>query len=93
MAKDVITRFKLETTAYDSQLKNAAKGLSDFAKTATNAGSEFGKFTQKNVEAAKSLGTMATSSTNATAKTKELVGAYNDLARTYNLLTKEQQQS
>ena len=93
MAKDVITRFKLETTAYDSQLKNAAKGLSDFAKTATNAGSEFGKFTQKNVEAAKSLGTMATSSTSATAKTKELVGAYNDLARTYNLLTKEQQQS
>ena len=93
MAKDVITRFKLETTAYDSQLKNAAKGLSDFAKTATNAGSEFGKFTQKNVEAAKSLGTMATSATNAKDKTKELVGAYNDLARTYNLLTKEQQQS
>lgn len=93
MVKDVITRFKLETTAYDSQLKNAAKGLSDFAKTATNAGSEFGKFTQKNVEAAKSLGTMATSATNAKDKIKELVGAYNDLAKTYNLLTKEQQQS
>lgn len=93
MAKDVITRFKLETTAYDSQLKNAAKGLSDFAKTATNAGSEFGKFTQKNVEAAKSLGTMATSSTNAKDKVKELVGAYNDMARSYNILSKEQQQS
>lgn len=93
MAKDVITRFKLETTAYDSKLKSAAKGLADFAKTATNAGSEFGKFTQKNVEAARALGNTATSATNVKDKTKELVGAYNELARTYNTLTKQQQQS
>lgn len=93
MAKDVITRFKLETTAYDSQLKNAAKGLSDFAKTATNAGNEFGKFTQKNVEAARAFGNIGTSATDAKDKVKELVGAYNDVAKAYNALTKEQQQS
>ena len=36
---------------------------------------------------------MATSSTNAKDKTKELVGAFNDLARSYNHLSEEQQRS
>ena len=93
MAKDVITRFKLETTAFDSKIKQAAKGLSDYSKTATQAGSEFNKFTQKNVEAARALGTMATNSNNAKQKTQELVGAFNEAAKAYNQLTKEQQQS
>ena len=35
MAKDVITRFKLETTAFDSKIKQASKELSDYSKTAT----------------------------------------------------------
>lgn len=90
---DVITRFKLETTQYDSKLRDAAKGLSEYTKQATMAGSEFGKFTQKNVEVARSFGTIATSATNSKDKVKELVGAYNDVARAYNALTKEQQSS
>ena len=93
MAKDVITRFKLETTQYDSKMKQAAKGLSDFSKTATQAKEGFSQFTKANVDAAKALGTMATSSTNAKDKTKELVGAFNEAAKAYNQLTKEQQQS
>ena len=93
MAKDVITRFKLETTAFDSKIKQAAKGLSDYSKTATQAGSEFDKFTRKNVEAARAIGTMATSSNNAKGKVQELVGAYNELAKTYEHLTDEQKQS
>ena len=44
MAADVITRFKLETTQYESKLRDAAKGLSEYTKTATNAGKEFQKF-------------------------------------------------
>lgn len=90
---DVITRFKLETTQYDSKLRDAAKGLSEYTKQATMAGSEFGKFTQKNVEVARSFGTIATSATNSKDKVKELVGAYNDVAKAYNALTKDQQNS
>lgn len=90
---DVITRFKLETTQYDSKLRDAAKGLSEYTKQATMAGNEFGKFTQKNVEVARSFGTIATSATNSKGKVSELVGAYNDVAKAYNALTKEQQSS
>ena len=90
---DVITRFKLETTQYDSKLRDAAKSLSDYAKQATLAGNEFGKFTEKNVEAAKAFGNIATGATNSKDKVKELVSAFNTLAKTYNDLTQEQQQS
>lgn len=90
---DVITRFKLETTQYDSKLRDAAKGLSEYTKQATMAGNEFGKFTQKNVEVARSFGTIATSASNSKDKVKELVGAYNDVAKAYNALTKDQQSS
>lgn len=90
---DVITRFKLETTQYDSKLRDAAKGLSEYTKQATMAGNEFGKFTQKNVEVARSFGNIATSATNSKDKVKELVGAYNDVAKAYNSLTREQQSS
>jgi hypothetical protein len=90
---DVITRFKLETTQYDSKLRDAGKSLSEFTKQATEAGSEFSKFTQKNVELARSFGTIATSATNSKGKVSELVGAYNDVAKAYNALTKEQQSS
>ena len=90
---DVITRFKLETTQYESKLRNASKDLAEYARTASLAGKEFDKFTKNNVAAAKAFGSIETSSTNAKDKVKELVGAYNDMARAYNSLTKEQQQS
>ena len=90
---EVITRFKLETTQYDSKLRDAAKSLADVTKQASMAGNEFGKFTQKNVEAARVFGNIATSATNGKDKVKELVSAFNDVARSYNVLTKEQQQS
>lgn len=90
---DVITRFKLETTQYDSKLRDASKGLSGIIKQASLAGNEFARFTQKNVEAARAFGNIATSATNSKDKVKELVGAFNDVAKAYNGLTKEQQQS
>lgn len=93
MAKDVITRFKLETTQYDSKLRDASKSLSEYSRTASIAGNEFDKFTKKNVEAARALGNMSPSATNAKDKVKELVGAFNDVARAYNALTQKQQQS
>jgi hypothetical protein len=93
MAKDVITRFKLETTGFDSKLKQAAKGMADLGKSATQAGKNFNDFTKDNVAAARALGSMETSTTNAKDKVKELVGAFNEAAKAYNSLTKEQQQS
>ena len=93
MAKDVITRFKLETTAFDSAIKQASKELSDYSKTATKAKEGFNQFTKSNVDAARALGTMATSSNNLKGKVQELVGAFNEAAKAYNQLTKEQQQS
>ena len=93
MAKDVITRFKLETTGFDSKIKQAAKELSDYSKTATQAKEGFDKFTKANVDAARALGSMATSTPNVKDRAKELVGAFNEAAKAYNSLTKEQQQS
>ena len=90
---EVITRFKLETTQYDSALRNESQRLAEFARKARDAGDQFGKFADKNAEAARALGNMATSATNSKDKVKELVGAYNEFARQYNALTKEQQQS
>lgn len=92
MAKDVITRFKLETTQYDSKMRSAVKELSDFAKTATQAGGNFNNFTKKQVEAARAIGNMETTCTDAKGKVKELVSSFNDYARAYNALTEQQKQ-
>lgn len=90
---EVITRFKLETTQYDSKLRDASKSMSEYARMASLAGNEFGKFTQKNVESARALGNIATSGRTAQERLKELVNAFNDVSRVYNNLTQQQQQS
>ena len=90
---DVITRFKLETTQYDSKLRDASKALSDYSKQAELAGKDFDKVTQSQVEAARAFGNISTSATNAKDKVKELVAAYNDVAKAYNKLTDEQKNS
>ena len=90
---DVITRFKLETTQYDSALRDASKALSNYSKQAELAGKDFGKYTQSQVETARALGNIATSATNTKDKVKELVSAYNEVAKAYNKLTEEQKQS
>ena len=90
---DVITRFKLETTQYDSKLRDASKALAAYSKQAELAGKDFDKFTKEQAETARSMGSITTSATNAKDKVKELVSAYNDVAKAYNALTKEQQES
>ena len=90
---DVITRFKIQTTDYDSKLRDASKALAGISKQAEMAGKDFEKFANKNVEAARSLGTIASGATNTKDKLKDLVGAYNDVAKAYNSLTEEQRNS
>ena len=90
---DVITRFKLETTQFDSKLRDSARSLSELTGKLTIAGKDFDRFAQKNVEAARALGNIQSGATNTKDKVKDLVGAFNDVARAYNQLTKEQQQT
>ena len=90
---DVITRFKLETTQFDSKLRDSAKSLSELTGKLMIAGKDFDRFAQKNVEAARALGNIQSGATNTKDKVKDLVGAFNDVARAYNQLTKEQQQT
>jgi len=93
MAKDVITRFKLETTQFDSRIKSAAKELTNITKSATAAGQEFSRYTKSSVDAAKALGSIATSSSDAKGKLKELVSSFNDVAKAYNNLNEQQKKS
>jgi hypothetical protein len=86
---DVITRFKLETTQFDSKLRDTAKALKDIAATAQSAGSGFNGFTQKSIEAARALGTVASGATNTKDKLRDLVGSYNDAVKAYDLLSDE----
>lgn len=90
---EVITRFKLETTQYDSALRNASQQLAEYGRKAMAAGNEFQKFTQGQASAAKALGNIAVAATNPKDKVKELVAAFNDAAKAYNALTLEQQKS
>ena len=90
---DVITRFRLETTQYDSKLRDAAKGLKEIARQAELGGKDFTQFSQKSVDAARSLGQTASGATNTKDKLKDLVGAFNDTAKAFNNLSAAQQQS
>ena len=90
---DVITRFKLETTQYDSKLRDAAKGLKEFTHQAQLGGKNFTDFSQKAVESARALGTVASGAMNTKEKVRDLVGAYNEAARAYNSLNQTQQQT
>ena len=90
---DVITRFKLETTQFDSKLRDAAKSLKEVGRMAEIGGKDFVAFSQKQTEAARALGQTASGANNARDKVKDLVGAFNDAAKAYNNLSQAQQQS
>ena len=90
---DVVTRFKLETTQFDSKLRDASKSLADISREAVKAGKGFEGFSKESVEAARALGNTETSAAKTKDKLKELVASFNDAAKAYNSLTKEQKQS
>ena len=92
MAKDVITRFKLETTQFDSKLRDTAKGLQNIAKQAELGGKDFNNFSQKAIESARALGTVQSGANNTKDRLKDLVGSYNDAAKAYNSLSEAAKQ-
>lgn len=90
---DVITRFKLETNQFDSKLRDAAKSLSDLTHQLSMGGKDFERFAKEHVNTAKSFGEVASGATNLKDKLKDLVSAYNQVAKSYNVLSKDQQQT
>ena len=90
---DVITRFKLETTQFDSKLRDTSKSLAELTHHYSLAGKDFDKFSKNSVEFARTLGTVASGATNAKDKVKDLVWAFNTVAKAYNSLSKEAQQT
>lgn len=90
---DVVTRFRLETTQFDSKLRDASKSLADISREASKAGKGFSDFTKDSVEAARALGQTESSAATTKDKLKELVNAFNDAAKAYNGLTEEQKRS
>ena len=86
---DVITRFKLETTQYDSKLRDSVNGLKEIVKIAELAGKDFKGFEKNTLQAARALGSIETGANNSKDKVKELVGAFNEMAKTYNTMSQE----
>lgn len=84
---DVITRFKLENTQFDSKLRDTAKALQGIAHQASLGGKDFNNFNQKAIESARALGTVQSGANNTKDKLRDLVGSYNDAAKAYNSLT------
>ena len=90
---DVITRFKLETTQYDSKLRDSVQKLKEIIKQAELGGKGFDDFEKSTLDAAKALGSIETSATNSKDKVKELVGSFNTMANTYNTMSKQLRES
>ena len=93
MAKEVVTKFRLETSQFDSKLKDAAKELSKITREAEKTGRGFDAMTRGSVESARALGRIQTSSTTAKGKVKELTDSFNMLAKEYNKLSEEQKRN
>lgn len=89
---DVITRFRLETTQFDSKLRDSAKALQNIAHQAELGGKDFNDFSQKAIETARALGTVQSGANNTKDKLKDLVGSYNDAAKAYNSLSETAKQ-
>jgi hypothetical protein len=89
---DVITRFKLETTQFDSRLRDTAKALQGIAHQAVLGGKDFDNFSKEAIKSARALGTVQSGATNTKDKLKDLVGSYNDAAKAYNSLTEKAKQ-
>ena len=90
---DVVTRFRLETTQFDSKLRDTSKDLHSLVKEMVKAGQGFNAFSEADIEAARSLGTVQSGATNTKDKLKDLVGAFNDAAKAYNMLDEEAKRS
>lgn len=93
MASPVVTQFKLETTQYESKLRDATQGLREMLRMTNVAGGDFKSLSQKTKDMAASFGNIEVGAKNAKDKVRELTQAFNAVAGQYNTLTKELKES
>ena len=93
MASPVVTQFKLETTQYESKLRDATQGLREMLRMTNVAGGDFKSLSQKTKDMAASFGNIEVGAKNAKDKVRELTQAFNAVAGQYNILTKELKES
>ena len=93
MASAVVTQFRLETTQYESKLRDATQGLREMMRSVSAAGGDFQNLSQKTKDMASSFGGIEVGANNAKDKVRELAKAFNDVASQYNVMSKEMQES
>lgn len=90
---EVITKLRIDTDEYQNRVRRASTSLNDMAHQAEVAGNKVAVFSTKNVQLARSLGSMQTASTTLRGKVSELSEAFVAAGHNYNTLTHAERQS
>lgn len=93
MANAVKTYFQLETSQYESKLRDATRHLKDMVHDVRAAGGSLNDLSAKTKQTASSFGSFEVGAKNAKDKVRELVTAFNTMSREYNVMTKSMQES
>ena len=93
MANAVKTYFQLETSQYESKLRDATRHLKDMVHDVRAAGGSLNDLSAKTKQTASSFGSFEVGAKNAKDKVRELVAAFNTMSREYNVMTKSMQES
>lgn len=90
---EVITKLRIDTDEYQNRVRRASTSLNDMAHQCEVAGNKIAVFNTKNVQLARSLGSMQTASTTLRGKVSELSEAFVAAGHTYNGLTQAERNS
>ena len=90
---DVITRFRVDSTEYESKVKRASQGILQFGKSLQETGKSFTTADKNAVNFARDLGKMDTASNTAKGKVNELSTAFINLSTQYRRMTDEEKRS
>lgn len=90
---DVITRFRVDSTEYESKVKRASQGILQFGKSLQDTGKSFTTADKNAVNFARDLGKMDTASNTAKGKVNELSTAFLNLSTQYRRMTDEEKRS
>ena len=90
MAKDVVTRLRLESGEFDNRIKRATAGLMQLEQECRNSGKSLATLTNDQKQYVQSLGQMQTVSNTVRGKLGELTQAYTELSVQYKRLTDDE---
>ena len=90
MAKDVVTRLRLESGEFDNRIKRATAGLMQLEQECRNSGKSLATLTNDQKQYVQSLGQMQTVSNTVRGKLGELTQAYTELSVQYKRLADDE---